>query len=260
MRMCSPPALGNWPGGVSKSTCRSHIERYVMRKLLLLALAVVSAAMFALPAVASAGAWEVDSPVGFPIKGNVTGGPAEIRAEGEPTMTTTAVNGTVSYTNSKEGVIELTYTGVTLFFGISKCNSPGQPAGTVKIAAAKIDNRYVTEGKVTPGLLVTPPGTVGNTQFFTTVSCEGAAHPIEFTGPGIFGDLEEPVCSKEAKGLKVNFTATGNTQTFRHETGDKLKPTFNLFAKTETTSTEVEGSIVETMTLTFPNALKVTCV
>jgi hypothetical protein len=227
-------------------------------KMMLLALAAVSAAMFALPAVASAGEPVIDPGSGkFPLKFTSAGGHSELRAANEPAITCTSNSGAGQYNTGTTGEISLTFHGCnTSFFGFPlSCNSAGQPSGTIKTGTSVFHNAYLTDSKTTPGVLVTPP-TGG---VFTTIICGGFAN-IEVKGNGILGHLTAPKCGETSKTATLDFTATGSSQTYKQVTATGT--VFDLTSVTEGGSTVTAAEVAEG-TVTYQPAgetAKLTCV
>src|SRR4051794_19954612 len=106
------------------------------KKLMMLALAAVSAAMFALPAAASAGSWHLEKTAGGATGPElaITGGASTLTTlENFLTVKSTGMTGTAIFNENSTttGTIPggLKFTGVTsLGF---PCTSEGQAAGTV---------------------------------------------------------------------------------------------------------------------------------
>ncbi len=169
-------------------------------KMTLLALAVFSAALFALPSVASAGEWTMDCPGGkATCTFTTSGGHAELRAENEPTITCTSSTGSGSVsTGGKTGTFGMTFKGctATFFFTVS-CNSVGAASGEIKVATSTSHNVYLEPEKTTPGLLVTPAA--------TEIVCAGFSN-ITVTGNGLLGDMTAS-CNQEAETFTVDFAA-----------------------------------------------------
>lgn len=220
-------------------------------KLMLLSLGVLALVFAALPAVASAGEPVIDAKA-FPLKFTSTGNHAELRAANEPTITCTANKGEGEYTSSTTGKITLTFTGCKeTVFGAS-CTSTGLTTGTIKTGTSVFHNTYLTDAKTTPGVLVTPP-TGG---VFATFSC--GLFTVTVEGNGIIGHLESPKCGATSNTGTLNFTATGSAQTFKKVTGTGTE--FSLTSKTGTSGTPVTAAEVAEGTVTFAEAVTLTCV
>jgi hypothetical protein len=227
-------------------------------KMMLLALAAISAVMFVLPAVASAGSPVIDPGSGkFPLAFTSSGGHGELRATGEPAITCTSNTGSGKYTTSTTGEIGLTFHGCTTsFFGFPvACNSAGQPSGTIVTATSVFHTTYVTDAKTNPGVLVTPP----SSGVFTTIICGGFAN-IEVKGNGIIGELTAPKCGVVSKTATLNFTAVGSSQTRTQVTGTGT--VFSLNSVTEGGSTVTAAEVAEgTATYSPPGeTATITCV
>jgi len=226
-------------------------------KMMLLALAAISAVMFVLPAVASAGEPKIDPASGkFPLSFTSTGTHGELRATGEPAITCTSNTGTGSYTTATTGTIALTFHGCTTsFFGFPvACNSATQPSGTIKTNSSVFHTTYLTDAKTKPGVLVTPPAG----EVFTTIICGGFAN-IEVKGNGILGELKAPECGKSSKTATLDFAATGSSQTFKKVTATGIDYSLNSVTEGGTTVTAAE--VAEgTVTYAGGESATLTCV
>jgi hypothetical protein len=229
------------------------------KKMMLLALAAVSAAMFALPAVASAGEPVIDPASGkFPLTFTSAGGHSELRANEEPPITCTSNTGTGKYTSGTTGEIALTFHGCTTsFFGFPvSCNSAGQPSGTIKTNTSVFHNVYVTDAKTNPGVLVTPPTSPAG--LYTTIICGGFAS-IEVRGNGIIGELTSPKCGAVAqKTATLNFAATGSSQTLKKVTATGTE--YSLSSTTESSGKVTTSCEVAEGTVTYAENATLTCV
>jgi hypothetical protein len=188
----------------------------VKNNAILLSLGLLALAFVALPAIASAGEPQLDPSNGkFPLPFTIANGHSEWRAANEPAFTCTSSFGAGEYTSSTTGKTSLTFSGCsTSFFGFPvSCNSGGASSGVIKTNSSVFHNTYLTDGKTTPGILVTPP--IGGV--FTTIIC-GSFARTELTGNGLIGHLEAPKCGGKSRTATLNFTATGASQTFQQVT------------------------------------------
>jgi len=221
------------------------------KKIMLLALAVVSAALFALPAVASAAEihWEAASLQNF----TVSGPPGELRAETKPTITCESTDGSGAQTSTTTGTISLDFTGchINVLGFTVKCRS----------AESKLDNTIATGGtyhlikyvhKTTgkadenkPAILVT-----ANT---TKVECAGTT--LYITGD-VIGTITSPSCGGSSKTLGLAFTGTGTVQNHIEYTGVK----YDLKVSSNSNHTEEKtGALVGTDTVTALAEGKLNC-
>jgi hypothetical protein len=182
------------------------------KKLMMLALAAVSAAMFALPAAAFAGNWHLE-----PEDGSKTG----------PTITISGTNSTLAATNGLvvrgtgiSGIgtfnAESTTTGTITtesagikgglkFTGVTSlgfpCTSAGQAAGTVLTTPLTFHLEKIdTE---TPGILIKANNAENH---FATFVCAGITTIVR--GNGILGDVTDK-CSEEKEKGTVDFQNNG---------------------------------------------------
>jgi hypothetical protein len=195
------------------------------KKIMLLALAV--AAMFALPAAASA--QEVH------FKGVTTfgggGGPGFLQAVNEPKISCTATKveeGKFDSGSSTTGFVKLDFTGCTAeFLGIKgNCNTSGAASGTISASGTF---HLITTSTKKPGILVTP--------ITTTIICIGFSR-VEVTGNGVIGTITSPACGASSKTMGVSFKQAGGTQEDLEYTGVK----YDLSAHTENSSGVTTGA------------------
>jgi len=217
-------------------------------KTILFALAAVSAAMFALPAGASAGGWHID-PAGVAF--TVAGGHTILTAPPNENVTCTSVSGTGSYDAGSKttGTIQLTFHGCKASF--FACTSAGQSSGTIKTTALTFHNIYYGPNKTTPGVLITP-----NAGHFATFTCAGFLTAV-VGGNGIIGEVTSPKCGATSKTSTLNFEATGGTQKRMQitETGTKYDLSASLNGGAAATAGQ-DG----TGTITFAKEATMTCI
>jgi len=183
------------------------------KKMMLLGLAVISAALFALPAVASAGSPQVDLK-SYPITFSGTGGHSELRAGENPPVTCTTSHVHGEWTSATTGVLTVTFTGCKESIFGTQCNNTGV-SGVIKTNTSVFHTTYLTSAKTTPGILVTPP--TGGT--FAEFKCPFVGSSVKVTGNGLLGHISEPKCGATSATATIGFTATGSTQTYRQVTG-----------------------------------------
>jgi hypothetical protein len=221
------------------------------KTIMLLALAVVSAAMFALPAVASAGEWKMDCPGGkATCEFTTSGGHAELRAVEEPTITCTANTGSGSATNEgTTGTLAITFTGCKAL-GFFSCNTSGAASGTINLASSVSHNIYLEDNKTKLGLLLTPAT--------TTIICSGISS-LNVSG-SVIGELTQG-CNVESQEFNVAFAAAaGNEKTQRWEQITKTGSNFDLTATTDKTGGNNElAAQVASGTIKFTGKAKTTC-
>jgi hypothetical protein len=206
---------------------------YMSKKIMLLALAVASVAMFALPAAASAQEIHLEGVTSF----SGTAGEGSLTAESEPVITCASgdVSGTVS-AGGTTGNISLDFTGChTTVFGITaKCHTNGSPLDNTILSSGVFHFITISSGK--PGILVTP--------VVTTIICAGISNTI--TGGNIIGTVTSPACGVKSASMTTKFVATGSTQEHSTYTGT----TYNLTAKTGESGTVKKAGLVSTGTTT----------
>jgi hypothetical protein len=218
-----------------------------MKKMMLLALAAASVAMFALPAVASAGAPVVDC--GASCKFSVHGGTSVLSRSDNLTVTCTANTGTGEFeAGGTTGKLQLTFTGCKESVFNSSCNTTGSASGTIVTTPLTFHTAYLTDAKTTPGVLVT-----SNANHFSTFKCFGGFVTTEVTGNGVLGHLSSPACNGSSSAYKLKFEATAHGQQ-KYKQVTATGTVFDLTSNGNTSAMNAEG------TVTFPAAAQLTCV
>jgi hypothetical protein len=233
-------------------SCLKKRKVNMSKKMMLLALAAACAALFALPAGASAMENHLEPAEPFTI----TGPEGQLRAESEPTITCEKTDGSGKFDtgSTTTGTIELDFTGChTTVFGITaKCRSEGSALdNTIKTSGAfhLITTVVVTENKEEhklPDILVTPAP--------TKIVCAGISS-VTVTG-SIIGTITSPKCNESSATMGMSFSATGTVQDDMVYTGVK----YDLKAYTGTSvENEKTAALVGTSTATAPKAEKLVC-
>jgi len=226
-----------------------------MKRLTILALAAVSAVLFALPAVASAGEWEVD-PAGVTFTA-VNSGNTVLKTSNNETLACTGSSAIGAYNAASHttGTIELSFTGCTeSVFGTSCSNTT--TAGKITTTTVTFTNEYVTDNKTSPGITI--KGT-GAEEHFATFTC-GGGYEIKATGT-VMGKFEANECGTTSTTHKLEFKSTAHgIQEHKQITGtgtiyDLSATVKNIFG-TNTYTTSQDGTDI----LTFGSAATVTCV
>ncbi|HWO82204.1 MAG TPA: hypothetical protein VNM38_00240 [Solirubrobacterales bacterium] len=222
------------------------------KKMMLLALAAVSAVMFVLPAAASAN-WGVT-----PTNAKFTGsGPAgKLFASGEPTIECAGPNtGSGAYENGTTGTLSLEFAGCQAeFLGITvPCSTiVAEPTKKIIITSGTFHNVTITSGK--RGVLVTPANTV--------IKCQNIANTITVSG-SVIGEVTAPTaaCPVATKTITLNFAVTGSPSTQVHKTIDSdIKNDYDLSATTAGGSAVTAALQAEaTNTFTSPSEVTIDC-
>jgi hypothetical protein len=203
------------------------MRKAIMSKKTMLALAIVSATFFALPAVGSAQEihWEPAE------KFSISGPGGELRAEGEPTITCTSTSGEgnfeVGSTTTATYTLDFTSCHTAVFGFTASCKSEG--AATAGTIATHGTIHLIKIPILGPAGLLTPST--------TKIVCAGISTII--VHGNVIGTITSPECGKSSKELKLSFTATGNTQTHNVYTG----------VSTDLTATTGEGGAARTAAL-----------
>jgi hypothetical protein len=225
-------------------------------KLMMLALAAVSAVFFALPAAASAAPeWDIDSETGALPTFTSAGGTAKLTSSGFGAflpVECTKNTGTGKYTTQTTSSVTLTFTGCTQ--AGNTCTTSGQAAGTIKTTELVSHNIMVESTEQvaggTPGLLITP-----NNGHFATFVCGSSTFTVG--GNGIIGDISSPKCGGAfSKTATVVFetSSSGIQRYMQYETNGS---TYDL-STTTSLGTFTSGEDA-TGTVTFNQGTKMTC-
>jgi hypothetical protein len=223
------------------------------KKMMLLALAVASAALFALPAFASAEEIHWDTAATF----TGTGAGGTLKAKGEPTITcggTDVTNGTIS-AGGTTGTMTLDFTSChTFIFGITaKCHTAGSPLDNT-IASSGTSHLITwknTSGTAFPAVLVTT--------VTTEIICAGISST--HVEGNVIGTITSPACGTSSKTMTLSFTSSVNasgdvTQTHELYTGKN----YDLVARTGGGGgTPITAGLEGDATLTANTAGTLTC-
>jgi len=220
------------------------------KKTILIALAAISAAMFALPAAASAN-WGV-TPGNAVFHGTTT--TRILTVESEPTVTCLGPNHlTGTYDGSgTTGTLSLTYTEChTFILGITRrCTTGPEPKTENTITTSgTFHNVTITSGK--RGVLVTPAE--------TTIRCQSALHPIKVTG-NVIGELTSPTgacpVGPFTNGTLV-FGTAGGIQL--DKTVDGSATEYNLSGETEGTGIKKQAGDSASAEFAFTEPVTIDC-
>jgi len=218
------------------------------KKIMLLALAAVSAAVFAMPAVASA--------EDIPLHLNPTpaGNQAIDDVGANPTLTTTG--GTKIECGSFSGNATFEAGGttghMTLTFGPNgdgtvpcassgfKCNSNPPLAAAGTIITTELPFHLVTLPNKKPGVLVTPNPT--EPRSFAHIECAGGLVKFTVEGNGVIGTITEPACEGTSNMATIDFNATGNGVQ-EHKKVEGTETEYTLKKGTENAAQDATGTL-----------------
>ncbi len=228
------------------------------KKTMLLALAAVSAAMFALPALASAGTWHMEPPSDFTI----AGGAVTLKTTSGAVTSCTSSLGTGSYDagSSTTGKISITFHGCTGTFG-SHCTTVGQPTGTIAAGPLPFHNILLEPkagggGAKEAGILVTPLGVDNNPTagdgFFTSFVCLGAT--LNVRGNGVIGTVEQP-CGTKTKKVDIDFTESQAG----HQKWTQITTSGTIYDLKAVAASHQTASLVTTLTETAAQEGTINC-
>jgi hypothetical protein len=218
------------------------------KKMMVLALAVVSAALFALPAVASAQSWHLGTTTSL----SVTGSGGKLTSTNGLVVSCSTTTGSGSFSTTTEGSVSLLFHNCT---SVSfPCNTAGLPSGTITVSV-KFDGIMVSTNN--PGVLLTPSGassteTAGK-KVIAEFSCLGIVTTVY--GNGVIGTIHSPVpaCGATASTWGLNFESSlSGHQKDQVWTGTS----YDLISSG---STHPTASLDGTATLHFPSTRTLTC-
>jgi hypothetical protein len=210
------------------------------KKMMLLALAVASMAMFALPSAASATPDHIDGITNF--TGTIHNGGSLVANE-EPTIRCSHGHVTGSLeAGGTTGTISLDFTGCKAAF-LFPCHTAGALSETIKSSGTF----HVITYENKPAVLVTP--------VTTKITCPGVGNEVHVEGNGVIGTITSPACNVNSNNMTIQFSATGPTQNHRTYTGVN----YELKVKTLPSGHQTPAGLNATATLTSIDPGKVTC-
>lgn len=211
-----------------------------MKKMILLALAAVSAVVLALPAMASAMIPLHLNPTPAGSKTIDGVGSAVLSTSGGTTTTCTGFGGSASFeAGGTTGTMNLTFTGCKeSVFGTS-CNSSGAASGT--IVTTSLPFHLATLAGKSPGVLVTPnAGGAGN--HFATFTCAGGLVTVNVTGNGVLGTITAPACGTSSATATIKFEQSANGVQ-KHKTLEGTATEYSLMKGAETAAQSAHGTL-----------------
>jgi len=211
-----------------------------MNKKTIIALAV-SAAMLALPAVASAGTWHAEpSTAATPFTATTTGHGNLLLVTANRTTSCTAGTGTGSINvGGTTGTVSLSASGCTSL-GTS-CTTPGQAAGVIVTSPNLVTHNVLLEAEPKlPGIKVTG---VGATTQLAHYTCGFGLVTVNITGT-LVGAVEQ-ACGTKGKVFSGLLEAPGGVQKWTQETttGTKTDLTVTVNGTPETGGASGTGTL-----------------
>lgn len=226
------------------------------KKLMLLALAAVSAALFAMPALASAAQEPLHlnpTPSGSQAIDNVTVGTPTLSTSGGTKVECSSFSGSATFeAGGTTGHINMTFSGDCHSNLGTTCNSGTNTNGT--IVTPELPFHLLTLPNNKPGVLVTPV-VVNGVSTFAEFTCQTLLGPVTITveGNGLVGTITEPACGATSNMATIDFNATGNgVQEHTTVAGDAT--VYRLKKGTENAAQDATG----TLTLTSQSKLECT--
>jgi hypothetical protein len=181
---------------------------------------VVSAALFALPAVAAATSAHLSATSTFTVSKGATETVELETAGGEKVQCHAGVSGSGSFENTTTGSLNLVFHGCTMTFMTLhlNCTSSGQPAGAIATTTLPFHLISTVSGSGTPGVLITPGASNPEGKpHFATFICGGIAER-KVTGNGVIGTITSPACGVASTTATLKFEQSANTGVQKHTT------------------------------------------
>jgi len=219
------------------------------KKLLLLVLALAFAA---LPALASAGEYELHCEGAAECVGEITGGPFSMISDSGEVFTCSAVGGSIRFAStSTTGTVNLHLTGCrehATFFTF-QCNSAGAAAGTTSLVGLTYHLINLVHGGTTPG--------VKFTNISATFECTGFSKKT-FTG-SLIGHLESASCNTATTTHSVNFEESAITGSQKYTQTTTTGAETDLITNNDAGGSYTTMAIISTWTIHWDHNVKITC-
>jgi hypothetical protein len=165
-------------------------------------LAAIAAALFVLPASASAGEWKAVPASGkYPLLITAKAGVTKLTGLGSVVIECSSLTGSGQYSSATTGVLTFTLHGCVDLPSKVSCATAGQPAGTIAMNTMPFHNPYLEPSKTTPGMLLTP-----NIGGFAVFKCGSTTFEVE--GNGLIGDLTSPKCGGTSTTATVDWESS----------------------------------------------------
>ena len=188
-----------------------------MKKMLLLALAAMSARL-ALPAFSSATPAHLnENPGVFTVHGGAAGWS---RTDGV-TTTSTTTTGVGSFESTTTGTVKFTVHGKnSALLGSCGSTAEGHTEASGTVTTTTLPFHLVMLGASKPGILLTPGKTANGEPHFATYSCGSFfTATIVVKGNGILGEITSPACGVKSGTATLKFNGAGGVQTPQLYTG-----------------------------------------
>ncbi|HEU4461211.1 MAG TPA: hypothetical protein VFR75_01335 [Solirubrobacterales bacterium] len=225
------------------------------KKMMLLALSVVSAALFALPAIASATPAHISATENFTVsKGAAETAELETTG-GEKVQCHKGVTGSGSWHSTTTGTLTLEFHECTTAspFGNLTCTTRTTEGGTSPETAGTIRTTHlefhlITIAANSPGVLITPSA---GTNHFAGFTCGGGLVSRTVIGNGILGTITAPACGVASTTATLKFEQGATTGLQKHTTYTGVN--YHLESNGQKAVEVAEGK------LTFPAPKTITC-
>lgn len=219
----------------------------MIRRSILLALAAVSAATVALPALALAQSAHLDAKGSFII----LGGHMLSTGAGATAVTCTAVGGSGSFDTPTTGTLRAVYHGCKNNLGFTCASTDeGHLTASQTITSTEMPFELIMYATNKPAILLTPNAVSGGFAHFT---CIAPSIKVTWQGSGLIGTITKPKCGEKSTTMTINFERSGGTQSHMLYTGTNYDLTFKVLAN------EATGAFSGETTINFPAARTLEC-
>ena len=219
-----------------------------MKKLMLLALAAISA-LLVVPTFASAAPIHAQTHAGGnPGAFTVTGGTSQLVRTSGSGSHGEAVGGSGTFENTTTGTVKLTFHKVTSALGNCGSTTEGHAelAGGGTVTTTTLPFHLVTLPGGQPGILITSAN-----GHFATYRCGGIT--INVNGTGILGTITSPACGGTSSNAVLSFSQTAGVQNHKSYTGATYNLTSTILGST------VESGMTATAAIGFGGARTLIC-
>jgi len=189
------------------------------KRMMLLALSVVSAILFALPAIASATPAHISATESFTVEKGAVETTILETSSGEKMECTKGVTGSGTWHSTTTGTVTLEFNDCTVVtpFGTLGCTTHAAEGGTPvanQIRTTELEFHLIMIAPNTPGTLLTPAA--GGV--FAHFTCGGGLVTKTWTGNGLIDTTTSPACGVASTTATLKFEQSATTGLQKHTT------------------------------------------
>ena len=196
-------------------------DKSMTKRMMLLALSIVSAVVFALPAIASATPAHISATENFTVsKGAAVGNFVWETTAGERTECLNGVTGSGNWHSTTTGTLTLEFNECRAVtpFGNLNCTTHSAEGGTPvanQIRTTVLEFHLIMIEPNRPGILLTPNTDTG---VFAHYTCGGGLIQKTLVGNGIIGTITSPECGVVSTTATLKFEQGASTGIQKHTT------------------------------------------